>query len=87
MVDLLNQMQGIKCLKPEGAFYVFPNIKATGMTSVQFAEFALQKAGVVLLPGSSFGNNGEGYVRLVYANSMSEIKAGLSKLKEALETL
>lgn len=84
MVRLLNQMPGVKCLKPEGAFYVFPNIKGTGMTSKKFAQFALDKAGVVLLPGTTFGAGGDGYVRLTYASSTRTIKEGLSKLRQAL---
>lgn len=85
MVRLLNDMSGVTCLKPEGAFYVFPNITGTGMNSKDFAEFALERAGVVLLPGNLFGKHGEGYVRLVYASSMEVIKEGLGRLKKALE--
>ena len=85
MVRLLNEMSGVTCLKPEGAFYVFPNITGTGMTSEEFSSFALEKSGVVLLPGNLFGEHGEGYVRLVYASSMEVIKEGLGRLKEALQ--
>jgi len=85
MVGLLNEMPGVKCLVPEGAFYVFPNITGTGMTSKKFAEFALEKAGVVLLPGDLFGEHGKGYVRLVYASSMQVIQEGLENLKQALK--
>lgn len=84
MVGLLNEMPGIRCLKPDGAFYVFPNITGTGMTSEKFAEFALEKAGVVLLPGTNFGKHGKGYVRLVYASSRQNIIEGMGKLKKAL---
>jgi len=84
MVKLLNQIPGIKCLKPEGAFYVFPNIKATGMTSKQFSDFALSKAGVIVVPGTDFGINGEGYVRMTFTLSMKDIKEGLKKLKLTL---
>jgi len=85
MVKLLNEMKGVTCLKPEGAIYVFPNIKGTGMTSEEFSEFALEKSGCVLLPGTLFGNNGEGYVRFVYATAIDQIREGLTKLKKALE--
>lgn len=85
MVKLLNEMPGVSCLKPEGAFYVFPNITGTGMTSEEFSQFALERARVMLLPGSMFGHYGEGFVRLVYANSMENIREGLGKLKDALE--
>ncbi len=85
MVDLLNAMPGVKCLKPEGAFYVFPNITGTGMTSQEFTGFAIDKAGVVLLPGTTFGSYGEGYVRLVYATGVADIRAGMTALNRALE--
>lgn len=85
IVEGLNNLPCITCLKPEGAFYVFPNITATGMTSSEFAEFALEKARIALLPGSTFGQYGEGYVRLCYANSQENIKEGLERLKKALK--
>lgn len=87
MVDGLNKLLGISCLKPDGAFYVFPNITKTGMTSEEFADFILEKAKVAILPGTNFGNYGEGYVRLVYANSIENIKEGLKRIKEALKNL
>lgn len=77
----LNDIPGIKCQNPQGAFYVFPNIKGTGMSSNELANLALEKAGVALLPGSSFGNFGEGYLRLSYANSRENISKGLKCLK------
>ncbi|OGE89320.1 MAG: hypothetical protein A2722_02925 [Candidatus Doudnabacteria bacterium RIFCSPHIGHO2_01_FULL_50_11] len=85
IVQTLNDIPGVKCLKPEGAFYVFPNIASTGMTSVEFSEFALDKAGVVLLPGTMFGSYGEGYVRLVYATGIADIKEGLGRLSQAFK--
>jgi aspartate/methionine/tyrosine aminotransferase len=81
----LNHIPGIRCLKGEGAFYVFPNITGTGMTSNEFAEFALTKAKVALLPGNNFGEYGEGHVRLTYANSIEKIQEGLLRLSKALE--
>ncbi len=86
MVDGLNKIPKISCLKPDGAFYVFPNITKTGMNSTQFANFILERAGVALLPGSSFGKHGEGYVRLVYASDAEKIKEGLARIKRALES-
>lgn len=85
LVDGLNRLPGITCLKPGGAFYVFPNITATGMTSDQFAEHMLEDAGIALLPGTNFGEHGEGYVRLCYATSMEKIRSGLTGMKESLE--
>ena len=84
LVDGLNKIEGIHCLKSEGAFYVFPNITKTGMSSEEFSEFALNKAKVALLPGDNFGLNGEGYVRLTYATSIENIKEGLKRLNNAL---
>ncbi len=84
IVKGLNDIPGITCLEPQGAFYVFPNITGTGMTSDEFAEFALEKAGVSLLSGGAFGQHGEGYVRMCYANNIENIEEGLARLKEAL---
>jgi len=80
----LNQITGFICQKPQGAFYAFPNIKGTGMTSNKLANLLLEKAGVALLPGSSFGKFGEGYLRLSYANSIENIKEGIQRIKSAL---
>ena len=80
IVDGLNKIDGITCLKPEGAFYVFPNITGTGLTSKQFAEMALEKAGVACLSGTAFGEYGEGYVRFSYANSVENIQKALVKI-------
>ena len=84
IVEGLNAIPGITCRKPQGAFYVFPNIKGTGMTSNELANFILEKAGVALLPGSSFGEFGEGYLRLSYANSIPNIEKGLGRIRAAL---
>jgi aspartate/methionine/tyrosine aminotransferase len=84
IVEELNKLPGISCLKPKGAFYVFPNIKGTGLTSQAFADLMLEKAGVALCPGNYFGENGEGYVRLCYANSVANIRRGIQKMGEVL---
>ncbi len=81
----LNAIPGITCRKPQGAFYAFPNIRGTGMTSDELANMILEKAGVALLPGSSFGKYGEGYLRLSYATSIPDIEKGLARIKCALE--
>ena len=81
IVNGLNAMPGIHCQRPQGAFYVFPNIKATGMSSNELANLILEKAGVALLPGSSFGVYGEGYLRLSYATSIKNIELGLEKIR------
>lgn len=87
LVDELNSINGISCLKSEGAFYVFPNIKRTGMTSAQFADFILKEAKVAILPGTNFGEYGEGYVRLTYATGIENIKIGIDRIKTAMKKL
>jgi aspartate aminotransferase len=85
MVEGLNSIPGITCLKPKGAFYLFPNIKGTGMKDEEFAEFMLNKAGVALAPGSIFGDHSNDYVRLCYANSMENIKKGIDRIRDVLK--
>jgi aspartate aminotransferase len=85
IVDGLNDIPGFSCQKPQGAFYAFPNITGTGMTSTDLANLILEKGGVALLPGSSFGNYGEGYLRLSYANSIENIQRGLEKIKAVIQ--
>lgn len=85
LVEGLNTIPGIKCVKPEGALYAFPNISGTGMTSEEFADFALEKTGVALLPGNNFGAHGEGYVRLCYVNTLANIERAVEKLAQAIK--
>lgn len=84
LVRGLNSIPGIRCLTPGGAFYTFPNIAGTGLTDEQFAQYALDKAGVALLPGSNFGSAGRDHVRICYANSRANIEKGISKIEQAL---
>jgi aspartate/methionine/tyrosine aminotransferase len=84
MVSGLNSLPGFGCRTPQGAFYAFPNIRETGMSSVELAELSLEKAGVALLPGSAFGQYGEGYLRLSYAISVEKIEEGIAKIREVL---
>jgi aspartate aminotransferase len=76
----LNAIPGITCQRPQGAFYVFPNIKSIGLPSNQLAGILLEKAGVAVLPGSDFGQHGEGYLRLTYANSLDNIRQALDRI-------
>ena len=84
MVDGLNSLPGITCKTPQGAFYTFPNIKDTGMTSDQFAKCMISNADVSLVPGTIFGEYGEGYIRLCYANSKENITRAVEKIRYAL---
>ncbi len=82
----LNSLPGVTCNVPEGAFYVFPNIRNTGLSSSQFAALMLDKAGVALLPGTDFGEHAEGYARLCYStNSLGVIEEAIQKMKTVLE--
>lgn len=85
IVDGLNQIPGFRCHKPHGAFYVFPNIEATGMTSQQAADFLLYEAGVACLSGTAFGAHGEGFIRFSYANSIEKINDALNRISEAMK--
>ncbi len=84
IVEGLNSIEGISCRKPEGATYVFPNIKNTGLSSQEFADLMLERAGIALLSGTNFGQYGEGYVRLCFANTEENIKKAIDKMKEVL---
>ncbi len=80
----LNQLRGFRCPKPEGAFYAFPNIAGTGMTSKQLADALLNQAGVACLSGTSFGAYGEGYVRFSYANSLPNLMEAVDRMRKFL---
>ena len=84
IVDGLNSLPGISCQKPQGAFYVFPNITGLGKSSDEVANWMLEEAGVALLPGTSFGAHGEGYLRLSYANSVENIEKAIEKMGKVL---
>lgn len=83
--DGLNSLPGISCLQPDGAIYAFPNIRGTGLSSTEFADFALNEAGVAVSPGSFFGAGGEGYVRLSNVNSIEHIEEAIERLAGALK--
>lgn len=87
LVAGLNAIPGISCRTPQGAFYVFPNVKSFGKSSDWLANYLLEEAGVALLPGTSFGKYGEGYLRLCFANSLENIEIAVDKLHQALSRL
>jgi len=72
---------GLPCFEPKGAFYAFPSIKITGMTSEDFAEALLTEEKVAAVPGSAFGECGEGYIRCCYATSIADIEEALVRMK------
>lgn len=87
IVSGLNNIKGITCKKPKGAFYVFPNIKGIGKKSKEFSDYLLNEAGVAVLPGTSFGRYGEGYLRISFANSIENIEKALDRISKAVEKL
>jgi len=87
IVEGLNRIKGVTCKKPKGAFYVFPNITGTGMRSKELSDYLLNEVGVAVLPGTSFGRYGEGYLRISFANSAENIKEALRRIEAALEKL
>lgn len=87
LVKGLNDINGIDCLKPGGAFYVFPRIKDTGLTSADFTLNLLNEAGVGVCSGADFGKSGEGYIRMCYAVSEDEIIEGIKRIKEFVKNI
>jgi aspartate/methionine/tyrosine aminotransferase len=83
----LNRIPGVRCPVPRGAFYAFPNVAAYGRSSDVLADYLLEEAGVAVLPGTAFGRNGEGCLRLSYANSLGNIVRALERMSRALATL
>ena len=86
IVDGLNSLDGISCKKPPATFYAFPNVKGIDMNCRELSDFLLNKAGVATLPGTSFGEYGDGYLRFSFANSIENLKKAVSRIKEALES-
>ncbi|MBO5883766.1 MAG: pyridoxal phosphate-dependent aminotransferase [Clostridia bacterium] len=86
IVDGLNEINGFSCLYPKGAFYVFPNITGFGMSSVEAAEYILEKTHVVTAPGNAFGPDGEGFIRICYASRYEQIAEALERMKKAFGT-
>jgi len=84
IVDELNKVDGFRCSEPGGAFYAFPNIEGTGMSARALQDGLLEKAGVAIIAGTSFGAMGEGYVRFSYANSTENIIRAIARVREFL---
>ena len=84
VVDLMNDLPGVSCITPKGAFYAFPNIKETGWKAKQLASELLEETGVATIGGPDFGILGEGYIRLSYANSQDNIRRAVDRMSEFL---
>ncbi len=83
IVPELNRI-GLSCVKPQGAFYAFPSIKSTGLSSIDFANKLLHEQKVAVVPGTAFGANGEGYVRMSYASSLDNLKEAITRIEKFL---
>ncbi|MDH7563385.1 MAG: pyridoxal phosphate-dependent aminotransferase [Candidatus Bathyarchaeota archaeon] len=83
----INEIEGVECGVPKGAFYAFPNIKALGKTSEAFVEFLAKEANVVAVPGSAFGSRGEGYLRISYAAAYEQLVEALDRIEKAVKKL
>jgi aspartate/methionine/tyrosine aminotransferase len=81
----LNALEGVRCLEPQGAFYVFPDIRGTGFTSKELEARLLADAGVACLSGTAFGQYGDGFLRFSYANSVENIREALSRFAGFLQ--
>jgi len=86
VVDGLNAIPGFRCLKPQGAFYVFPDISGTGMTGAELAERLLLEAGVCVLAGTAFGGVGTNHIRISYANSRENLTEAMSRIRAFVES-
>lgn len=83
----LDAIEGISCSKPQGAFYVFPNVKQLSLSCEHLADYLLEEVGVALLPGTAFGKFGDGYLRISYANSLDNIYEALERIQIAIKKL
>jgi aspartate/methionine/tyrosine aminotransferase len=81
----VDQIPGFKCAKPEGAFYLFPNIQETGMDGYQMSRMLLEKAGVATVAGECFGKYGAGHIRLSYSDSMDNLKKAVTRIDKAVK--
>ena len=85
IIERLNALPGVRCVRPGGAFYAFPNITDTGYTARRLQDELLAEVGVALVAGTSFGDQGEGYIRFSYANSIANIEEAIDRIARFLE--
>ena len=78
---------GLECFEPQGAFYMFPSIESTGLSSDEFCERLLHEQEIAVIPGSAFGESGEGHVRISYSYSMNHLREACSRIRKFLQTL
>ena len=87
IVNGLNSIEGVTCRTPLGAFYAFPNISGTGLSSSDFADIALNEYGVALLSGTAFGEYGDDYIRISFANSEENLLKAIDRLNDMIKKL
>jgi aspartate/methionine/tyrosine aminotransferase len=87
IVDGLNAIEGVSCIKPLGAFYAFPNVTQLPVSCQELSDYLLDEGGVALLPGTAFGKFGDGYLRLSYANSLENIREALTCMDAAISKI
>ena len=87
IVDGLNAIEGVSCIKPFGAFYVFPNVTQAPLSCQDLSDYLLEDAGVAVLPGTAFGKYGDSYLRLSYANSLENIQEALARMDSAISRI
>jgi len=83
----LKEMPGIEVVKPMGAFYIFPNIRALGKSPEELTDYLLDKARVAVVPGTTLGEYGKDFIRISYANSYENLKVAMEGMKKALEKI
>lgn len=87
LIKRLNSMEGIHCIKPEGAFYAFPNISNFKMSSEKFSNFLFKKVKILTIPGTEFGKYGEGFIRLSYATAYEKVEEAMDRIERAISKL
>lgn len=85
--EILSKIKGLKLAKPQGAFYLFPNVSAFGMSSADMCSYLLEKAGVVTVPGDTFGHTGDGFLRFSFCQELETVQEGCGKIRDALQSL
>lgn len=87
LIEGINKIKALSCHAPEGTFYAFVNIKETGMTAEELSMYLLEECKVVTVPGTAFGQQGEGYIRLSFATSLEDIEEGIKRIKKGIENI